>query len=88
MIELNRNQDSRRRRRGVRLLVKIVDVWAPVVTHVLQHGVESGAASTMKQGPLVSGVAARVRQPPQVPRGLSPWPLLAERRQGAAPCIS
>ena len=31
---------------------------------------------------------SRVRQPPLIPRGLSPLPLPAKGRQGAAPCIS
>ena len=34
------------------------------------------------------GSACRVRQPPPNPRGLSPSPLPAEGRQGAAPAIS
>lgn len=46
--------------------------------------------SAAQQHPMCGNWAAgiRVRQPPQIPRGLSPWPLPAERQQGAAPCIA
>ena len=59
----------------------------------LLNGQSMGTKSELHQSPEFTDdhwqvIVGRVRQPPLIPRGLSPLPLPAKGRQGAAPCIS